>query len=162
MSLSKCQHTQMTKGSKFSSVLFIADEIFKYKVIQSLYLPDRNHLIHSQTDNWHGGSLELYKKARVNRTASIKKILRAIRSVTLLLWDQIRISLFSQRCAPKLQMTTNTWNVTSVMCVRDAGDYQVLQGLFANVILCLIFNLMGVDVFCRMSPAFKKEWNSPS
>lgn len=33
----------------------------------------------------------------------------------------------------------------SVMCVRD--DYQVLQGLFANVILCLIFNLMGVDVF---------------
>lgn len=35
----------------------------------------------------------------------------------------------------------------SVMCVGDAGDYQVLQGLFANVILCLIFNLMGVDIF---------------
>lgn len=35
----------------------------------------------------------------------------------------------------------------AVMCVRDAGDYQVLQGLFAKVILCLIFNLMGVDVF---------------
>lgn len=35
----------------------------------------------------------------------------------------------------------------TVMCVRDAGDYQVLQRLFANVILCLIFNLMGVDVF---------------